>query len=214
MHVIAGHEWGLYTAPDLELECVKVRMVNIPAICEACGAAFPSGFAFENCRNIGLFGNSSGPCPRCGGMGRVLDGVFNITADTIEILLAPEVTHSQLDRLANILKHAAKNSVDADKLATELAEKLPELSLGNYIPKNATELIAWLTFILLAIQSISQLTKDDRPDINVILNQSIDQSMQPQNYYPLPKQDEPTRRNSICECGSRKRYKHCCGTLL
>lgn len=61
-------------------------MVNIPAFCDTFGAAFPSGYAFENCRNVHLSGNKSEPCSRCGGMGSVPYGVFNFTENVIEIL--------------------------------------------------------------------------------------------------------------------------------
>jgi len=190
-------------------------MVNIPAFCDTCGAAFPSGFALENCSNVHLSGNKSGPCPRCGGMGSVPDGVFNVTGNVIEILSAPNRTFQQLSALSEILKSAASGKKSSEEIAKEIEDKVPVLSpVAKYMPKNATELVAWLTFILLAIQTINHLGDDDAPDVNIILNQSVEKSMRPENYYPFAIPQTPNSRNAPCPCGSGKRYKHCCGKAI
>lgn len=190
-------------------------MVHIPAFCDNCGAAFNSGFVFENCRNISLSGNRSGPCPRCGAMGSVIDGVFNVTGDAIQILSAPQRTIDSLQKLSLILKKAAQDKETSDEITQKINEQVPELSLiSKYIPKNATDLIAWLTFILLAIQTISQLGENETPDVTVILNQAIEQSTEPKNYYPFNQPVIPPSRSAACPCGSGHRYKHCCGKLI
>lgn len=190
-------------------------MVNIPAFCDICGAAFPSGFAFENCRNIHLQGNKSGPCPRCGGMGSVIDGVFDIAGDVIKILAAPKRTIESLQKLSELLKEAAVKKQSAEDISSKIEKELPEYSsIAKYIPKNATELVAWLTLILVAIQTINNLGKDEAPDINIILNQSVEQSVEQKNYYPFVIPETPPSRNSPCPCGSGKRYKHCCGKAI
>ncbi len=190
-------------------------MVHIPAFCDNCGAAFNSGIVIDNCSNITLSENRSGPCPRCGSMGSVIDGVFNVVGDVIEILSAPQSTHNSLQKLSDILKSAAKEKQTPEELSKNISKQVPELSsLSKYVPKNATELIAWLTFILLAIQTINQLGEDETPDVTIILNRSIEQSMQPKNYYPFVEPEVPPSRNSSCTCGSGKRFKHCCGNLI
>jgi len=190
-------------------------MVNIPAFCDTCGAAFPSGFAFENCSNVHLSGNKSGPCPRCGGMGSVPDGVFNFAGNVIEILSAPNRSIEQLTALSEILRSAAGSKKSSEEIAKEIEDKVPELSsVANYMPEKATELVAWLTFILLAIQTINQLGSNDSPGVNIILNQTVEQSMRPENYYPFVIPKAPNSRNFPCPCGSGKRYKQCCGKAI
>lgn len=138
-------------------------MVHIPAFCDNCGAAFNSGIVVENCRSLHLSGNRSGPCPRCGSMGSVIDGVFNVAGDVIEILSAPQRTIDSLQKLSDILKAAAAKNQSAEEIAKNIEKDTPEFSgISKYIPKNATELVAWLTLILLAIQTINQLGKDER----------------------------------------------------
>jgi len=190
-------------------------MIQIPAFCDSCGAAFPSGIVVDNCSNIHLSGNKAGPCPRCGGMGSVIDGVFNVTGNIIEILSAPTRTIDQLQKLAGIIKSAAAEKKSSEEIAKDIKNEVPELSaVAGYIPTNAAELVAWLTFILLAIQTISQLGDDHAPDVNVIFNQTIEKSMEPQNYYPFNIPQAPPSRNAPCPCGSGKRYKHCCGKAI
>ena len=190
-------------------------MVHIPAFCDNCGAAFNSGIVVENCRNISLSGNRSGPCPRCGSMGSVIDGVFNVAGDVIEILSAPQRTIESLQKLTQILKVAAQDKETSEEITNKINEQVPELtSVSKFIPKNATELVAWLTFILLAIQTINQLTKDETPDVTIILNHAVEQSMEPKNYYPFSQPKIPQSRNRPCECGSGKRFKHCCGKII
>jgi len=148
-------------------------------------------------------------------MGSVIDGVFNVVGDVIEILSAPQRTIESLNKLSNIFKEAANKNETSEEIATKIHEQVPELSpIARYMPKNATELVAWLTFVLLAMQTISQLGKDETPDINIILNQAVEQSMEPKNYYPFRSQVVPPTRNSPCFCGSNKKYKHCCGISI
>jgi len=135
-------------------------MVLIPAFCDNCGAAFSSGIAVENCANITLSGNRSGPCPRCGGMGSVIDGVFNVVGDVIEILSAPQSTIESLNKLTHILKKAAQEKNTSEEIEKNINTNVPELSgVTKYLPKSPTDLVAWLTFILLATQTIIQKKK-------------------------------------------------------
>ncbi|MEN0015550.1 MAG: hypothetical protein AAGC46_19435, partial [Solirubrobacteraceae bacterium] len=65
--------------------------MEIPAFCQRCGAIFPSGFAVANVVGLTLQGNLAGPCPRCGGMGEVIQGTFNVIGNAIELVSGPDV---------------------------------------------------------------------------------------------------------------------------
>ncbi|WP_160164262.1 SEC-C domain-containing protein [Marinobacter santoriniensis] len=145
-------------------------------------------------------------------MGSVLDGVFNITGSVIEVLSAPSRTTEQLKVLSEILQSAVASEKEADEIASEIQSKAPSLgAIARFIPKNSTELVAWLTFVLLAIQTLMQMDEKEAPDVNLILNQSVEQSMNPKNYYPYRPAPDTLTRNAPCPCGSGERYKRCCG---
>jgi hypothetical protein len=67
-------------------------MPMMPAICETCNATFPSGFFFSNATEIYLEGNTAGPCPKCGGMGRIPDGLYDFVGSSIRLLTGPART--------------------------------------------------------------------------------------------------------------------------
>ena len=192
-------------------------MPLIPAFCDTCGTAFPSGFFFENASNVTLSGNRSGPCPSCGGMGHVPDGVFNFIGDTIEILSAPQRTVVELTRLVQIIHEAKAKQQSNEQITTQIKQELPGLcALADILPKNRGELYSFLAVVLAAI---SLLTQSPQPPQNISINvsQVVEQTLANAS---LPKQQtndssqpKKARRNEPCLCGSGKKYKKCCGTL-
>ena len=193
-------------------------MPIVPAFCDSCGTAFNSGIFVENAQHITFAGNRSGPCPKCGGMGHVPDGVFNFVGDTIEILSAPQRTATELLSLARILREARAKSEDKEQVAARLEKELPALSiLSKLLPENKNELYGFLGVILAAISLFTQ--SDDKPNIQttvnvtqvietVIINEQQSSKFSASNARP-PKQG----RNEQCSCGSGSKYKKCCGAL-
>lgn len=79
-------------------------MFQMPAVCDQCGRAFNSGIAGSNSTNIRMSGNRSGPCPSCGGMGTVPDGVYNISERGWELVERLPGTRDELLRAAGIIQ--------------------------------------------------------------------------------------------------------------
>jgi SEC-C motif len=194
-------------------------MPSLPAFCDTCGTAFDSGIFVENASNIAFSGNRSGPCPRCGGMGHVPDGVFNFIGNTIEILSAPERTVSELLGLARIVREARDMGEDKEQVAARIEKELPSLSpLTKLLPTNKSELYGFLGVVIAAVALYTQ--SGDKPPSQTVVNvtqivqqitaneQARDQS-QAQPAASAQKQG----RNEPCQCGSGKKYKICCGAL-
>src|SRR5712691_4196594 len=99
--------------------------VHVPAFCDTCGTVFNSGIVVENATNITFVGNSAGPCPVCGGMGHIPDGVFNFVGNTIQILSAPQRTVNELSRLAQIIREAREKKETPEEVAKKIREELP-----------------------------------------------------------------------------------------
>lgn len=196
-------------------------MPVIPAFCDNCGTAFPSGFFMENCTNISLMGNKSGPCPKCGGMGSVPDGVFNVLGDVIKIIDAPKRTVEQLSRYVQVLHEARAQNLPREEVKRKIDKDIPELAgISSFLPKTRTELYA---FLALLVSLFTILKEDAKPqDINIIINNTVEQMMiQQQKELSLVTggkkaevKFERSSRNDTCSCGSGFKYKKCCGEII
>lgn len=193
-------------------------MPSVPAFCDSCGAAFNSGFFVENSTNITFDGNRSGPCPQCGGMGHVPDGVFNFIGNTIEILSAPERTVSELLGLARIVREARDKGENKEQVASRIEKELPSLSaLAKLLPTNKNELYGFLGVVIAAVALYTQ--SGDKPPSQTIVNvtqivqQITNEKPATPNQARSSASAEKQGRNETCRCGSGKKYKKCCGVL-
>ena len=187
-------------------------MPVMPAYCDNCGAAFNSGFFLDNCTNVTLSGIQSGPCPRCGSMGSVPDGVFNVIGGVIERISLLRDNEEILTKASEILTNALEVRASAQEVAQEIRRETPQISnLADVLPKTRVELYAFLSLIVLIIATI--LSNTDEYSDDELLEKAIERSMQPEYYIPY-EPPKPQSRNSECSCGSGKRYKHCCGVLI
>jgi hypothetical protein len=193
-------------------------MPAVPAFCDTCGTAFNSGLFVENSKNISFAGNRSGPCPRCGGMGHVPDGVFNFIGNTIEILSAPERTVSELLDLAKILREARDKGENTEQVAARIQKELPSLLvLAKLLPTNKSELYGFLGVVIAAVALYTQ--SGDKPPSQTVVNvtqifqQITNEQPEHRNQVRLPAAPQKTGRNESCQCGSGKKYKRCCGAL-
>ncbi|MFZ2312612.1 MAG: SEC-C metal-binding domain-containing protein [Methylobacter sp.] len=192
-------------------------MPLVPAFCDTCGTVFSSGMFFENCVGITLSGNRAGPCPECGGMGHVSDGVFNFIGDTIEILSAPGRTIHELTKLAEILRNAKAKSQSKEEVAAKIDKEVPGLSLiAKLLPENKSELYGFLSVALTVITLCSEPSQPSTSNITVNVTQVIEQVVQ-QEKRPKPNIVIPMKkkvgRNEPCICNSGKKFKKCCGTI-
>src|SRR6185369_652254 len=101
-------------------------MPSNPANCDICGAGFPSK-------------------------------IFRFISSTIEILSAPERTVEELTRLAQILRDAKTKQQSNEQVTSQIKRELPVLSpLADLLSKKQGELYGYLTFVLAAIQLLTQ----------------------------------------------------------
>ncbi|WP_198551560.1 SEC-C metal-binding domain-containing protein [Moritella sp. Urea-trap-13] len=174
-----------------------------------------------------MTGNRSGPCPKCGGMGSVPDGVFNVLEGAIEILNAPARTVEQLMRYVQVLNTAKEQHLSSEEVKERIDKEAPELSLMcMFLPKNFSDLCVFLTLIVTFLMYVSSLNASDNfpseNQVEYMINSSIEQMLMKQEIEQLSEDNEKLKqqnlsrpyRNSLCECDSGKRYKACCGQLI
>lgn len=190
--------------------------MRIPAFCDNknCNSIFSSGIEVNNARNITLVGNKSGPCPNCGGMGHIPDGVYNFIENTIEILSAPGKTIEELKVFTSIIKEAHEKKLSHEIVADKIRKEAPSFSkFLEIFPKTKEE---WYSFIGLALMVASMVYSQKTTEINITNNITVDKVMEQVYLNPEKKlvkieAEEKVGRNDKCPCGSEKKYKKCHG---
>lgn len=191
--------------------------MRVPAVCDNCGTIFPSGFEVSNSTNISFSGGGAGPCPVCGGMGHIPDGVYNFLGNTIEFLSGPSRSIVELERLAALLERAKTSNATSQAVAKEIDESIPELSsIKDWLPKNRSELYAFIALLLSALSLMINQSESGEPskvEVNTVINNVYQQAPEAQAA-PSPekprKQKAKVGRNEPCPCGSGKKFKKCC----
>lgn len=196
-------------------------MPNIPAICNKCGTLFNSGIFISENSTASLKGNISGPCPNCNSMGTIPDGIYEGTESILKILFNSGLNKNQLNKIATIFKNAKNIEEKPEKILNTIKEKFEEEefiqinSILGFLPKSNTELYAFLMIILTAIQLYMNNIDKDKI-INEAVNKSVQiiQSLEQKNIQNDIEKMNKQGRNELCNCGSNKKYKRCCGQYI
>lgn len=120
----------------------------LPAICQNCGRWFSAGIRVSNAREMTFVGNTAGPCPVCGGMGRIPDGTFDFSEVLREAV--EESTPDQIQAVEEVL-----HSVGDDGEGAVVAEQVEVAGGGAWRkvvaylkPENGSQLAAWANVII------------------------------------------------------------------
>lgn len=123
------------------------QSVRLPAVCGKCGRTFPSLYAVgPGTTGIVFDGNTSGPCPHCGGMGHVPDGTFSFQAAAESAIRG--ATTAEREALFKALQELPEGASGA-----EVAASLDEASarwkaIADFIrPKHASQVAGYLGFL-------------------------------------------------------------------
>jgi uncharacterized protein YecA (UPF0149 family) len=191
-------------------------MAILPAVCRQCNTFFPSGINVIS-ESASFSGNIVGPCPKCGGMGQVPDGVFRLTLETIQILAAPNSTICELEKLRLLLEAAKSSHVTQSEIVKSIESEVPIFdSLKYLLPQNRAELYAFLALVLATIQlMVQQSPTPQSPPIQVTNTQVFNFITEKEKASPLRERRVSSKvgRNDACPCQSSKKYKKCCGQL-
>lgn len=128
-------------------------MTRMPAFCISCGAIFRSTFVADNAYHTAFSYCTAGPCPNCGGIGRIPDGVYNFIGNTIELLSGSGRTVEELNRLDTILRLSKEKGSTPEQVKEEVQREVPELAnLFDTPPKTRSVIYSVITIILTIIQ--------------------------------------------------------------
>jgi len=161
----------------------------------------------------------AGPCPRCGGYGHIPNGIYNAIGNIIEIISVSQSTIDELIKIKDTLENLQHDAKPDSLFRQKLEQSLHNLQgLKKYIPKNSSELSAFLMIILTIINILINCHKEGKKEeinpttvinqLNLINNnQKTTKKVKADEILGTPK----VGRNDPCPCGSGKKYKKCCG---
>lgn len=97
---------------------------TLPAVCTQCGTAFevPLPFGLDEGGSILATGNWAGPCPVCGGVGRIPNGLYEFVATAVP--LVEQATQDERDALVEAVQALIAQAATRDQ-AVEVIESTP-----------------------------------------------------------------------------------------
>lgn len=101
-----------------------------------------------------LAGNTAGPCPTCGGIGKIPDGFYRLIDETLRVTAASGYSQQQVARVIEVLRAAQNGPPDVAAVAQALHVDAPEVAAvlrRLLVPKNAGEFYALLGILLAAL---------------------------------------------------------------
>lgn len=144
-------------------------MVMLPAICDNCGTIFASGFNFASVRNISMRGNKSGPCPKCGEMGSIPDGVYDVVDNVINVTALSKLSNVQLLKIRDDLQNAQTIEQQKEIIKNSPYGKLVENDDEKFDVKS---FISWLIIIIEVITALNGYQNNlKEPEQEMIITQ-------------------------------------------
>jgi len=201
-------------------------MPGLPAICDTCLTVWdPRAFNVSGASNVVIEDVSVSPCPSCGGVGHIPDGIYAATTDAISVVATTAKSAQSLRTLLRILQQARDQRATAEQLSKSLEQEQganlkPVADLVRQLPKKL-DIKYWIGIAIAVVALLEgQMTDQKVGRIEAQVEQIYAQVLaQHQGAIPaaVPTQAASPRplpkvgRNAPCPCGSGKKYKRCHG---
>lgn len=143
-------------------------MAIVPGICEDCGVLFGSeALVGAVGPGIKLGGARIGPCPNCGGTGRVPDGTYDLIDDTLRVVSSAGIDKAAFDAVIELLEDHAQGKVTDEEVIQQVETSAPGLSatIRSFLAKS--DPASWLA-LLLSILTLIQASSSPPPSAEEI----------------------------------------------
>ncbi len=196
-------------------------MNRVIAYCENknCGAIFeiPNLIGGPGSAQIEFTNTRLGPCPNCGSIGLVPDGVYKYFNQAISFVRGPKESVDKLIQLKELLLKFKSNPSTKEEVVKEVEKISPDYARTiNKAPQSfdyqkwILTILAILTTAILVHQTYFKGNDDQIKD--KIIEQLLKQNgklIEQTKTQPI-KVEIKIGRNEPCHCGSGKKYKKCC----
>lgn len=161
-------------------------MTDVPAICQNCGALYAARVLEGAILKDTKLGGNPIPCPLCGSIGYVVDGLYSNIGNTIQIIASSISSQKQLKYLIAKLNDLKNGRLSTIQFQESIRKDMPEIkSITDTLPKTRSELYAFIAILLTAITIlISSLTQFSHPseriskdDVDKIVAEAIDKTV-------------------------------------
>jgi hypothetical protein len=139
-------------------------MAMIPAICDSCGAMWGAEgiFGGPGAMRATLTGNKVGPCPNCGGMGSIPDGVYDIQNNTLKVIQASGTSTETLQSLIRLLESLRRGEASSSQVIDRVEQEAPALAPTVRSALGKSDPAKWIA-LLIAIFSLYLQTTAAQP---------------------------------------------------
>jgi hypothetical protein len=165
-------------------------MTSLPVRCETCGLEWADSSAIEvsgTATGITMVGSRVGPCPRCGGWGRIRDGVYDFVDGAISAIRAVDPT--RLVPVRDVLRQAKDERITPEQAAEQIVVSVPELESLVRAMQSWRDPKWWIMALLavlavvipLLTQHDGSLSADEQRALERGVRQAIEQAGGPQS---------------------------------
>ena len=150
-------------------------MTRIPAICltPGCNTIFPSIFNLT-AQNVSFQNIGMGPCPKCGGGGKIPDGTYSVLGDNLFALLEDINDFAVFHKIVATLKRDLKRNKSPKNIKKTLSKRYPKhRSAWNLIPETKQDAYAVINIILAIIMTVIAIGSCTKENRDIIINQTI-----------------------------------------
>ncbi len=130
-------------------------MAIVPVFCDSCGSVWgaPHVIGGSGAR-VEITGSKAGPCPVCGGMGSIPDGVYDLIGDILTVSAAEQIAPQSLQAVIGLLEAAARGELTPTEALEQTEAQAPALAgvIGSYLER--ADPLSWIALIVAILQML------------------------------------------------------------
>lgn len=186
-------------------------MAMTPAICDSCRAIFGSeGFIGGTGTNITITGSKVGPCPNCGGMGSIPDGVYDLQDDTLKVISASGTSPETLQSLIGLLEALKRGEASSSQVIDRVEQEVPALAPTVRAALAKSDPSKWVLLLIAIISMYLQATAAQPPSADEVAESIREKpiptySVPPPASGPEPAATPKTRTKPVAKRKTKKK---------